>query len=360
MLKDLAPTLIATFLANKVASYEMRPKFWLLVYGALNNLSIIADMFIPSVIASQYLLPAAVFTSILKQSAILMFFVARASALQHFATHQNLAEFTKKFNSFGMVIFTVATALGIGFTSLCQDFYVQLGVVLLCSAINIALLHQSMAPIAFRVINETTGEILVRSYIRSNYLKVPTPEAVARELGVWGTVGDSMRCMMFVNPPVTILSIRSDSLDSDVLVNGSHLNFVIGVWELPLKISLLQERRRIFAGKPLADETLSVVLLVGKGCQPRQLFCAHLMMQAALEECDSMDGVKAFLRSCAANSKLWLQKSDLFALHLSECGWDAKNVTMDPVDMRIAVLKRTSDDDDDGGDDEESSATLND
>jgi hypothetical protein len=386
MLKDLAPAIFAAVIANKVISYEGRPKFWLVVYALLTNISTITDMYIPSMVPPKYLLAAAVLTSMVKQSALLMFFVTRAACLQHFATHNNLAEFTKKFNSFGMVNFTVAMALGIAYTSFVTNFHVQLATVVVCCAANTTLNYLSVSRIAFRVLNPTTAHVVCRRFIASEGTDVMSPTDVSKVLGMWGTVVHDTKCDMTdalqIGPPLSSVRVRAETLKQELIAHPS-LPFAFGVWSL----SHLDEGRSLVSRIPVVgraivsagksaskacralyriatggtdsdkvalaarqlgkDVRLSV--LVGADCNNKNLMCACLIAYAALVELQSAvatntttlpqstEELSAFLRKCCHEHKDWAQKADLLLSRLKELGWETDSLSIDPAELRFSM-----------------------
>eukprot|EP00658_Telonema_sp_P-2_P062859 TRINITY_DN51533_c0_g1_i1.p1 TRINITY_DN51533_c0_g1~~TRINITY_DN51533_c0_g1_i1.p1 ORF type:complete len:144 (-),score=22.06 TRINITY_DN51533_c0_g1_i1:26-457(-) len=112
-----------------------------------------------------------------------MHFVARASILQHFATHQNLGEIQKKFNSFGMVNFTIASALGIGFTTLCGSFTAHFVAIVVASTLSIGLTYASTSHFAFRVLTPATGQLVVQAYTCLLYTSDAADEEDSVDLG---------------------------------------------------------------------------------------------------------------------------------------------------------------------------------
>lgn len=353
MLKDLAPALFAAFVANTIVSYEARPKFWLLVCCILTNFSVVVDMFIPSMIPAHGLLLAAVVTSLIKQSAVLMFFVSRSCALQHFATHQNLAEFTKKFNSFGMVNYTVGTALGIAFTTYVPSFAAQLTAVMVGCLGNVVLHTWSMLPISFRFLNPTTGMLVFRSFVQSQYALVLTPEDVAKQLGVRELVNPStdfpedLIDMLSVGPAIESLDIVGDRLEEHVLVCGANVPFLIGIWDVKkpkARVSFWKrwKRRNTRAVKQFGHRK-RLVLLVGTTCDVRNLLCAHLIVYSAMMEPSNttLEDLRAYLQRCNHEMKWWLQKTDVMMVQLQSSGWDVKSVGLDPLEMRIGGIEGT-------------------
>ena len=366
MLKDLAPALIAAIVANKVVSYEGRPKFWIVVSAVLTQSAVIADLFITSLVEPQHYLIAAVVTSTLKQSAFLMFFVARACALQHFATNQNLAEVTKKFNSFGMVNFTVATALGIAFTTAVPNFSIQIVTVLCCAVMTVITQYVSMAPIAFRVLTPGTASVVFRKFIESDFNSVPTPDDVSEMLGMSGHAPPyPFSDFYLVNPPVPSLDVSFATIDSSVIVLNDTLKCTIGLWPLNLSPSRRCWRRamRVLSSilwgsnsvkTQLTHGDMRLVLFVWKGCDVKGLLCAHLMIHAAIAaHGDDLAALQAFLKECSRNNcKLWMQKAELLMLHMKNAGWDVNTVPIDSVEMRVSLMFQQADEDDDHGESE--------
>lgn len=366
MLKDLAPAIFAAFIANKVISYEGRPKFWLVIYALLTNVSTITDMYIPSMVPAKYLLAAAVVTSMVKQSALLMFFVTRAACLQHFATHNNLAEFTKKFNSFGMVNFTVATALGIAFTSVVPNFHAQLATVMVCCVANTALNYLSVARIAFRVLNPTTAHVVCRSFILSDGTEVMRPADVSRVLGLLGTVSHhvdkEMTEIFQVGPCMSSLDIRADKM-ADEFVAHPALPFAFGLWEVKRAVrrrgvvsaahALTSSLRRTIGrlvGRGGERTSLATIrfgsrvrlsLLISAECNNKNLMCAYVIAYAALLEKStsvrSVDELAAFLRKCCHDHKDWTQRAELLLSRLKEHGWETDSLSLDPAEMRFSM-----------------------
>eukprot|EP00331_Platyophrya_macrostoma_P023014 CAMPEP_0176442798 /NCGR_PEP_ID=MMETSP0127-20121128/22036_1 /TAXON_ID=938130 /ORGANISM="Platyophrya macrostoma, Strain WH" /LENGTH=421 /DNA_ID=CAMNT_0017827893 /DNA_START=387 /DNA_END=1652 /DNA_ORIENTATION=- len=356
MLKDLAPAILAALIANKMVSYELRPKFWLVVYAILTNVSTITDMFIPSLVPAQYLLPAAVVTSLVKQSAFLMYFISRASALQHFATHNNLAEFTKKINSFGMVNYTVATAVGIAFTSLVTTtFEAQLMVVIVGCCLNTLLNYLSMQPIAFRVVNATTGHYIFRRFVLSNYTSVPTPEDVNEALGFRGVVrheADEMTDRIVFGPPLDALE-WGGARPGGMTVVHADLPFGIGLFEMKPQRMRLGGAWDVSKPPPTTrrsdllfhSRSERMVLLVERSCDVRHVIAAVLMMYTAAMQpphrIPDRAALLLFLRDdCLEHHKHYLKRADTLMQQLKSEGWDTQNVLLDPLDMRVSLHEK--------------------
>ena len=305
MIKDLAPSVIAAYLANRVASYELRPVYWLIVSVALSQAATIVDLFIPLFVGPKYLLAAAIASAVVKHNAVLMHFVARASVLQHFAIYQNLGEVQKKLNSFGMITFTLATALGIAFTSVFPSFAVQSATVVASSAASIGLAYYSLSHIAFRGLTPLTGQLLAEAYVQSNFAKVRSLEDVRQTLGMSAVLKNNAyveKCYA-CNPKLSNVSLDAEG----TLVAGDGLCFTIGLWAVrsgsgngAASASLL-ERTFGAAGKKLSGalgqkqkeeggaegnssnpQRRRLVLLVHRKCPPSQLFLAHLLCYSAL------------------------------------------------------------------------------
>ncbi|CBH18577.1 hypothetical protein, conserved [Trypanosoma brucei gambiense DAL972] len=363
MLKDLAPALAAAYLANRVISYENRPKFWFVFSVALHNLSVIAEMIIPTTVPN-HLLAAAILTSCVRQSASLMFLVTRASALQHFAISNNLAELTKKFNSFGMVIYTVSTALGIAYTSLVPSVTAQLATVLMCCGANLAISHLSMCNIAFRILNETTLSVILRFYMREEGHqrgRVLSPREVSDAIGLrmidrGRSDGNDRIGLLYVNPPIGKIRIRYSSLDEDVVYLCSSEMFLFALWEPSAPLSLLdrwhrwekpQLTQRIskwFCSKKKNVPTSEVlgkrlVLFVHQECDSLHLLTAYLLAYTALlQHADDLAELRRFLRSCNGEQSLWLKRGRELRKSLQAVGWDVEQLSLDPLNFRLSSL----------------------
>eukprot|EP00758_Cryptobia_borreli_P002085 Tbor_TRINITY_DN2770_c0_g1::TRINITY_DN2770_c0_g1_i1::g.15265::m.15265 len=293
MIKDLAPSLIAAYLANRVASYELRPKYWMMISVFMTQASIFVDLLIPGNISPDLYLWGAIASSIVKHNATLMHFVARASILQHFATHQNLGEIQKKFNSFGMVNFTVASAMGILLTTYIPSFYLQLAVVSLSSCISISCTYYGVKHTSFCVLTPVTAQLSFQSYLKcptdvvssdgtraitpKRFSSVLTTEEVNDIVGFKAVIPQD-QCMddvFVVNPKLETLKMtlkggtvvptsdRTEKYDYEfegTLLQHHHLHFTIGLWE------------------EVGDKgRTKLVLLVHTKCDTSQLYGALLM-----------------------------------------------------------------------------------
>lgn len=366
MLKDLVPALLAAYLANRVVSYENRPKYWFAVSVFMNNVSVISDMLIPTLFPA-HLLVAAIITSTVKQSSALMFFVTRAAALQHFATHNNLAELTKKFNSFGMVNYTIATALGIVYCSYITSFAVQLVTAVVCCGINMMLSPMAMNPIAFRILNFTTIRLVMYSYVKER--KILSPEDVSSQLGVRMLARlpedtADRHSLLYISPPIDKLIIRSDTLEEDVLYVSNNGLFMIALWEpslvpltvrecwlrweLPGALRVVRKLKSfwrtfrtdkgtrkaemIFGGKRL-------VLLVHTKCTPRDLMAAYLIMYTAtLQHATTELQLRTFIRECQHEQAKWQRDAAELRENLGLVNWDVNLLSIDHPDFRMSDL----------------------
>lgn len=368
MLKDLIPALFAAYMANRVVSYENRPKFWFVVSVFMNNVTVVSDMMIPWLLPN-HLLVAAIVTSTVKQSSALMYFVTRASALQHYAINNNLAELTKKFNSFGMVSYTVATALGIVYCTYIANFTVQLITVGVCCVTNMFLSSRSMTPITFRLLNFGTMKLLLRAYIMENR-RIMSPREVSDLLGVRmlpvpalkkaGIPLDVAAHLVYVCPPVDKLLIRSDTLEEDVLyVNDDHM-FMLAMWkpsplpltlrecwhryEMPALPSFLREgkwRRRSEDVVSMEEKFRGqrLVLLVHQRCKARQLITAYLIMYTAvLRHAATEQELRRFLRWCHSEQSVWHARGDEFRELLGAAEWDVHLPMLDHHNFRMSEL----------------------
>ncbi|GET91532.1 hypothetical protein, conserved [Leishmania tarentolae] len=368
MLKDLVPALFAAYMANKVVSYESRPKFWFVVSVFMNNLTVISDMLIPSVLPN-HLLAAAIITSTVKQSSALMYFVTRASALQHYAINNNLAELTKKFNSFGMVCYTVATALGILYCTYIASFTVQLITVAACCVTNMFLSSMSMMPLTFRLLNFDTMKLLLRAFILEKR-RIMTPQEISSLLGVRMLPMEALKKagiemnvatrLIYVGPPVNKLLIRSDTLEEDVLyVNNDHM-FMLAMWKpspLPMTLRECWQRYefpplpRLFrkaSWRRRSQEDLDLeekfhgrrlVLLVHQKCTAEQLITAYLIMYTAvLQHGDTEEELHRFLRTCHGEQELWHLRGEEFRKMLLAADWDVHLPLLDHHNFRVSHL----------------------
>ncbi|KPI87431.1 hypothetical protein ABL78_3515 [Leptomonas seymouri] len=368
MLKDLIPALLAAYMANRVVSYENRPKFWFCVSVFMNNITVISDMIIPSAVPN-HLLAAAIVTSTVKQSASLMYFVTRAAALQHYAINNNLAELTKKFNSFGIVNYTVATAFGIVYCSSIASFTAQLVTVVACCLTNMYLSSKSMTPITFRLLNFGTMYLLLRAYLKESG-RIMTPQEISDLLGVRmspllalkkaGIEIDGATELIYVSPPIDKLIIRSDALDEDVLyLNNNHM-FMLAMWkpapipltlrdcwrrhELPSLPNFIRQRKwrqvdpqvveveRKFHGNRLC-------LLVHHKCTAKDLVAAYLIMYSAvLLHATTEDELRAFIRQCHAEQDVWHKEGEAFREALEAVNWDVQLPALDHHNYRMSEL----------------------
>ncbi|KAH8603365.1 putative Vitamin B6 photo protection and homoeostasis [Trypanosoma vivax] len=364
MLKDLVPALAAAYLANRIVSYENRPKFWFVVSVGMHNLSVIAEMIVPSLVP-QHLLFAAVTTSCIRQSASLMFLVTRASALQHFAISNNLAELTKKFNSFGIVIYTVATALGIAFTSVVTSLTAQLITVLMCCAVNLIISHQSMCKIAFRMLNGTTISVILHEYIQNGSTcscrRVLTPREVSDRIGLQMIDPnvrdpDNRTCLLCVSPPVYKLRVRPECLGRDVVYLCASGMFLLALWEPVSHFSTLADGggrgklpllRRLFARSKTRARDARVsklfkrrlVLLVHQDCDSMHLLTAYLVAYTALlHHAESEATLHQFLKTCGDDQATWLERGKELQDSLRFAGWDVDQLILDSPNYRVSDL----------------------
>lgn len=365
MLKDLIPALLAAYLANRVVSYENRPKFWFVVSVLMNNLSVISDMMIPWLLPN-HLLAAAVTTSTVKQSSALMFMVSRAAALQHFATNNNLAELTKKFNSFGMVSYTVATALGIAFCTLVTNFTVQLVTVVVCCAINMLLAPMAVNPISFRILNFNTMVVIMQHYV--NKRVVINPDQVSELLGTrmipkLSPEEQERDGLLYISPPLDKLLIRSDTLDEDVLYVDRKGTFMLGLWRpsaVPLTVrecwqryelpSMLRAVLRLCSPwhwfRPKTNSLVEgcfrgrrLVLFVHSKCGPADLVTAYLIMYSAVfRHSDSEKSLRSFVRRCHQEQELWHEEGKILHEGLRRADWDVELPAVDHPNFRLSEL----------------------
>ncbi|KPI87430.1 hypothetical protein ABL78_3514 [Leptomonas seymouri] len=368
MLKDLFPALIAAYMANRLVSYEGRPKLWFCVSVLLRNVTIISDMVIPSAVPNHMVL-AAIVNAVLKQSSALMFFITRAAALQHYAINKNLAELTKKFNSFSMVTFTLATALAIVYCTFFTSFAAQLTTILVCCVANVTLSYMAMSPIAFRILQFGTMQVLLHAYMRDS-TRVMTPQDVSDLMGIRmspasAMEGDSAAARMathllYISPPVDRLLIRSDTMGEDVLYLHSKGAFLLAMWrpsavpltlreswrryELPSLPRFLREgwwRRRshTLAEVEKRFEGRRLCLLVQHQCCPKDLITAYLIMYTAvLQNAATEEGLRAFVRQCNAEQEVWAKKGEVLFNQLREANWDVDLPALDHLDFRVSDL----------------------
>jgi hypothetical protein len=371
VLKDLFPALIAAYMANRVVSYENRPKQWFCVSVLLRNVTIVSDMIIPSAIPSHMVL-AAVVNAVLKQSSALMFFISRAAALQHYAIDNNLAELTKKFNSFSMVTFTLATALAIVYCTSFTSFTAQLTTILVCCVVNMVLSYMAYYPIAFRILNFNTIHVLLHTYVRDPSRGVMTPQEVSNLMGLRMSSTSTLRGdpsaaaelathLLYISPPIDKLLIRSDRLQEDVLYRHSNGAFLLAMWrssavpltlreswlryELPtlpcfLRDGLWWKRRnhslvemeRRFHGHRLC-------FLVQHQCTPKELVTAYLLMYTAvLQHASSDENLRFFIRQCHATQEEWSARGEALYHQLKSANWDVELPALDHYDFRVSQL----------------------
>ncbi|KEG14852.1 hypothetical protein DQ04_00281150 [Trypanosoma grayi] len=364
MLKDLLPALAAAYMANRIISYENRPKFWFVVSVVMHNLSVIAEMIIPLAVP-QNLLLGAVVTSCVRQLASLMFLVTRASALQHFAVSNNLAELTKKFNSSGMVIYTIFTALGIAYTSVVTSLAAQLLTVLFCCAVNLFTSYQSMSKIAFRVLNTTTLSVVLRDYVGKegkHRRHTLTPKEVCDRIGLsmvdkMSRRRDDRTCLLYVSPPVDKLRIHFNSLEEDVLYVCSSEMFLLALWEPTAPLTLRESwmrwepphvlRRLLHWPSAAAKNAVlreqfrnRLVLLIHQECDQLHLLTAYLLAYTALlYHAETAFELRRFLRSCNDEQPLWLRYGAELHEALRRAEWDVQQLALDPPDFRLSNLR---------------------
>lgn len=386
MIKDLAPSLIAAYLANRVGTYEMRPKYWLMIAAVLQQASSFADLLIPQLVSPECFLPAAIATTFVKHNAVLMHFVARASILQHFATHQNLGEIQKKFNSFGMVNFTIASALGIGFTTLCGSFTAHFAAIVVSSALSIGLTYASTSHVAFRVLTPATGQLVMQAYIGWKWMQLDAAKAICEDnsenvfynthpipspckadslMGINAAVPDNA----YVTKRLQVNPLLSKTLASQT----STVTPLLYAPVLPFTIATVQP--------PNGPAFLS--LFIHRDCKGEHLILAHLLAYTALKEAapqDSTDkgwcaSVESVLSSDllfgfgqltrteaihrtdleietvrVANSLFhgptprlpatpaeWLRETSILLGTMRAAGWDRTNFALDALDRRISL-----------------------
>jgi hypothetical protein len=368
MLKDLIPALLAAYMANRVVSYENRPKFWFCVSVFMNNVTVISDMIIPSAVPN-HLLAAAIVTSTVKQSASLMYFVTRAAALQHYAIDNNLAELTKKFNSFGIVNYTVATALGIVYCSYIASFTAQLVTVVACCVANMYLSSKSMTPITFRLLNFGTMHLLLRAYLKESG-RIMTPQEISDMLGVRmspalalkevGIEDDVETELIYVSPPIDKLLIRSDTLDDDVLYLNDNRMFMLAMWkpaplpltlrdswrrhELPSLPNFIRQRgwRRVDPRVAEMERRFSgnrLCLLVHHKCSAKDLVAAYLIMYSAVLLHSSTEAeLRRFIRQCHSEQDEWHKRGNALRAALGAVNWDVQLPALDHHNYRMSEL----------------------
>lgn len=372
ILKDLIPALVATYIANRVVSYEKRPKFWFHVSVFLYNSTVLLDMFVPS-LSTNYMVAAAIFSSVLKQSSALMFMVCRACALQHFAIGKNLGDLTKKFNSFNMVIFTCATTAGVGFCYMVPSFTVQMSIVVAIVFLNqLFITRQAMDCIHYRIINVTTIHVLLADYMKAlrenGKGKVLTPTEMSEIQGIRETTcaEGNLRERILVGPPIRTLNICQETLQEDVVFINRRNTFLIGFfepsqvrycgnYELPLWVGkLCSNIAKINFGKNKKSEAAdgsSDVLFDGKRmviffqseCTAFDMFQAYVVFSfALLHHGQSTSEVKSFLRQCNTEQELWEKQTEEFRFALEEAEWDVRIPLLDHPGMRLTKLFVTS------------------
>ncbi|CCW70674.1 unnamed protein product [Phytomonas sp. Hart1] len=363
--KDLGPALMAAYLANRVVNYENRPKFWFSFSVSISNATVILEMLIPSVVPT-HLLMAAILTSTIKQSTSLMYSVSRAAALQHFATHNNLSELTRKFNSVGMVTYTVSTTLGIVFCAYVPSFTIQLITVVVCCALNSVLAPVIMRPIVFRIVNFNTIHLIMHAYITEG--KILTPDNVSENIGILMVPRILNKpyehpSLIYISPPIDKLIIRSDTLDEDVLYVDRNGMFMLALWEptnAPLTIrecwhrwempsffrilryrllpqSLFVKRAKrgtdtVFGGKRLA-------LLVHNKCSSRDLITAYLILYTAvLRHARTELELRSFIKSCHTEQRKWREEAFSLRQNMRLVNWDVDLPAIDHPHFRLSEM----------------------
>lgn len=356
VLKDLFPALLATYLANSVVSYESKPKKWYFISSLFYNFTSIVDIFVSS-LPSDFMVFAAVWTSVLKQSSALMFLVTRSCALQHFAIGNNLGVLTKQLNSFAMVIYTLASAAGTVFCYFVPHFYIQVAVALGCLICNQTFITKRiLSSIHYRILNLTTMTLLVDCYHHQRSLskwckdgeqeercggrKVLSPEEVSRILGNFEKLPKELRGidkLLYISPPLKKLVIHASTLHKDILFTSASQSFSIGLFHtscVPLtwresmkrrewperfkmwKVKLLNLFRTTFSPlccmkKFFCKEKVQarvrgdvfrgkkLVLLVQVACPGDDvIFANYLLLTAILRHSESEQSLRTFLRRC--------------------------------------------------------------
>ncbi|KPA84757.1 hypothetical protein ABB37_01248 [Leptomonas pyrrhocoris] len=368
MLKDLFPALFAAYMANRIVSYEGRPKQWFCVSVLLRNVTIIADMVIPTAVPNHMVL-CAVGNAVLKQSSALMFFITRAAALQHYSIDNNLAELTKKFNSFSMVTFTLATALAIVYCTFLTSFTTQLTTILVCCVANLVLSYMAMKPVAFRILHFASMQVLMPAYVH-NPCGVMTPQEVSDAMGIrmspaaavkgGRATADTALNLLYVSPPVDKLLIRSDRLHEDVLYRSANGAFLLAMWrpsampltlreswrryELPSLPRFLREGRWRRCNPVLTEVEKRfhghrLCLLVQHRCSPKDLITAYLIMHTTvLQHAATEAELRTFVRRCHAEQDEWDAKGETLHNQLREAGWDVNRPALDHHDFRVSEL----------------------
>lgn len=333
LLKDLFPALMATYVANRVVSYENRAKFWFVVSVFLYNVTVITDMLIPSFLPNN-MLEAAICTSVVKQSSALMFMVTRATALQHFAIDNNLGELTKKFNSYGMVCYTLATALGIVFCTFVPNFTAQLCVAVGCIGLNFVLAPMSLAPIHLRVLNLCSMSLIAPAYIQ-NSRQMLTPSEVSDSLGF----RMKQPHHFLVSPPLKKLRIDAATLKSDVVFCHHRYAFMICLLEEAGRVKRVCRQLTGRAPHPLWGEK-QLVLLVQEDCTAREILLAHLLMWHAslLPKDTTCAAARLFFRDCQEKEAEWESQCEEFRAELEAAGWDVAIPLLDNPKFRFSSL----------------------
>lgn len=63
-----------------------------------------------------------------------------------------------------------------------------------------------------------------------------------------------------------------------------------------------------------------------------------MLHAAMLAHGDHPEKLRAHLKECAVNIKLWMQKTELLLHHMRRVGWDVSTIPLDALDMRISSM----------------------
>ncbi|CAD2216234.1 hypothetical protein, conserved [Angomonas deanei] len=266
-------------------------------------------------------------------------------------------------NSFGMVVYTVATASGILFCSLIPSFTVQLTTVVVCCALNGILSSKSMSPIAFRILNFTTMSILMQEFCSTK--RVLSPYDVSDRLGV--RMLPKEKCcekdkssIVYISPPVDKLVIRADRLEEDILYVSDDNMFMLSLWEAdegPLNLRECYARYefssfmkyvksfppfKYFARKEKPDPLFGrkkLTLLVHVKCPVQHLITAHLLLSVStIQHATSETELRLFLRQCHVEQKKWQAEGVRLRKALEDVGWDVSVPALDHPNYRLTDL----------------------
>lgn len=328
MLKDIFPAFLSSFLIGLITTFDTRSKYWFLIASVMFQVCVLAEFAIAYFASPTYLFYGGVAVSLGKSVSFLISGITRASFHQHFATHQNLGDLTKCFNSMALVAYTVSSALGLGFVAIAADTpAVQFGAICCSSALSVFTARKAALAIHSRILTRLTVGIIVNQFVTSNYSAVPSPTEVAQIVGIWSVppMGDPKaaqpRLPFVINPPL------GDAADPD------------GYDSLPAVLqhflTALNSRVCLYISKGRHPQ---LVMLVERDAPLRDVLFGVCVAEAFLQ----IHGVDHAhigkgLAELSEQRGVWEQRIQCLLLLLEKAGWDCTSHCIDVISMRYHV-----------------------